>query len=285
MNIFLTGATGYIGSAVATALREAGHDVAALVRAESDTRHLRDLGVYLLVAELEELPALRDTFLSYDALVHTAVAGQNKVAADRAAVETFSSMPGHFVYTSGVWVMGNTTHADESTPVNPLPIVSWRPEHEQIVLDAGGSVVRPGCVYGGKQSLFAGWFADAEQQQPIRIVGDGGNRWAMVDVHELAEFYVRAVQDKVSGVLLATDDTRATLDECARALSPQGTIEHQNADDAREKLGMFADALLLDQQIDSRKSRELLDWSPKKTFTSSISEQWQEWKQTRSATD
>lgn len=277
MKIFITGGTGYIGGAVAAALRGRGHEVAALVRADADPKRLRDLGVFLLTGDLQSLPDLHDQLVDYDAFVHTAQAAKNTAAADRAAVDTFTSLPGHFVYTSGVWVLGNTRHADEASPVNPLSIVAWRPSHEELVLGSGGAVVRPGCVYGGKQSLFAAWFAAAEQHEPIEITGDGDNRWPLVNLHDLADFYVRAVEQGATKVLHAIDDSRSTLNECAAALSSD--VVHVPLDAAREKFGAFADALALDQTIDSRESRAKLGWEPKRTFLSSIDEQWREWRQ------
>ncbi|MFP5245369.1 MAG: NAD-dependent epimerase/dehydratase family protein [Thermoanaerobaculia bacterium] len=281
MNIFLTGATGYIGGAVAAALRNAGHEVAALVRPDADSKQLRDLGVVLLAGELESLPSLRDQLANYDAFIHTAQAKQNTVAADRAAVDTFTSFGRPFIFTSGVWVLGNTKDAHEGSDVNPLSLVAWRPAHEELVLGAGGAVLRPGCVYGGKQSLLADWFAAAEQNRPLQLVGDGTNRWAMVDVHELADLYVRAIG--TSGVLHGIDDSHATLEESARAVAPDGTIEKTPLEDARAHLGPFADALAIDQQISSTETRQKTGWNPRKTFTGSVAEQWREWKQTRSA--
>ncbi|HVE72883.1 MAG TPA: NAD-dependent epimerase/dehydratase family protein [Thermoanaerobaculia bacterium] len=285
MRVFLTGATGYIGGAVAGALRDAGHDVGALVRADADSKRLRDLGVVLITGELESLPSLRDQLASYDAFVHTAQSRQNTVEADRAAVDTFTSLGGFFVYTSGVWVLGNTNGADEASDVNPLSLVAWRPSHEELALGAGGAVLRPGCVYGGKQSLLAEWFAAASQNRPLQIVGDGSNHWAMVDVHELADLYVRAVTQRATGVLHGIDDTRATLDECARAVAPKGTIEHVPLDAARQNLGPFADALSVDQTIDSGETRAKTRWEPQRTFTTSVEAQWQEWRRSRSAVE
>jgi nucleoside-diphosphate-sugar epimerase len=286
MRVFLTGATGYIGSAVASALRNAGHEVGALVRADADSRHLRDLGAFLITGDLDSLPSLHDQLESYDAFVHTAQSRQNTAEADLAAVDTFTSLNGHFVYTSGVWVLGNTTGAaDEASAVNPLSLVAWRPPHEERVLGAGGAVLRPGCVYGGKQSLLADWFAAATQDRALQIVGDGTNHWAMVHLHDLTDLYVRAVTQRTTGVLHGIDDTRATLDECARAVAPEGTIEHVPLDDARGNLGPFADALAVDQTIDSGETRTKTGWSPRRTFTSSVEEQWSEWRQSQSATE
>jgi nucleoside-diphosphate-sugar epimerase len=278
MRVFLTGATGYIGSAVAAALRTAGHEVGALVRPDADSKRLRDLGAGLITGELEALPSLREQLEGYDAFVHAAQSRQNTVEADRIAVDTFTSLKGFFVYTSGVWVLGNTSTADEASDVNPLELVAWRASHEELALGSGGAVLRPGCVYGGRQSLLADWFAAATQNRAIEIVGDGANHWAMVDLHDLTDLYLRAIEKRAAGVLHGIDDTRATLDECARAVAPNGTIEHIPLDAARRNLGPFADALAVDQQIDSKATREKTGWSPRRTFTSSVEEQWLEWR-------
>lgn len=281
MRIFLTGATGYIGGAVAEGLRNRGHEVAALVRPDADSKRLRDLGVVIIAGDLEALPGLRDQLENFEAFVHTAQAKQNTVAADRAAVDTFTALQRFFVYTSGVWVLGNTHDAHEASPVNPLPIVEWRPPHEELALGGGGVVIRPGCVYGGRQSLFADWFAAAEQNRPLKIVGDGSNRWAMVHLRELADLYVRVVEHQMTGMLHGIDDSDMTIEECARAVAPNGTIEKTPIADAREKLGPFADALAVDQHISSERTRHETGWNPWKTFRSTIEEQWEEW---RSAT-
>lgn len=278
MRIFMTGATGYIGGAVAHELRRRGHEVTALVRPDAEAKHLRDAGVVLVAGELATLPSLTDTLDDHDALLHTAVARQNAAEGDRIAVDAFTSRNRHFVYTSGVWILGNTRGADESSPVNPLAISAWRAPFEERVIKAGGAVLRPGCVYGGRQSLLAKWFAAAEQKQPLEIVGDGDNHWSMVDLGELADLYVRALEQRARGVLHGIDDTRASLNECAHAVAPDAPVEHVPLDAARATLGPFADALAVDQQIDSTATRTKTGWTPKRTFVNSVAQQWEEWK-------
>jgi nucleoside-diphosphate-sugar epimerase len=280
MRIFLTGATGYIGGAIAAALRKHDHEVAALVRPDADSRRLRDLGVVLFDGDLQALPSLRDQLENFDAFVHTAQSRQNTVEADRAAVDTFTALNGFFVYTSGVWVLGNTKDARESSPVNPLELVAWRPPHEELVVGTGGVVIRPGCVYGGKQSLLADWFASTQQGRPLQIVGDGSNRWAMVHIDELVDLYLRALEQQAKGILHGIDDSVATLDEMARAVAPNGTIEHTPLATAREKFGPFADALAVDQRISSEDTRRATGWTPAKTFMNSVGEQWRQWNAT-----
>jgi hypothetical protein len=107
----------------------------------------------------------------------------------------------------------------------------------------------------------------------------------MVDLNDLTDLYVRAVTQRTTGVLHGIDDTRATLDECARAVAPNGTFEHVPLEAARESMGPFADALVVDQIIDSGETRAKTGWAPQRTFTSSVEEQWLEWRRSRSATE
>ncbi len=275
MRVFLTGATGYVGGAAALALRERGHEVAALVRPESDASQLRERGAFIVAGDLDTLPHLTDTLAAYDALVHTAFSMQDPVEKDRIAVETLSAQKGFFVFTSGVWVLGNSNgkRLDESNPVNPLRLVAWRPAHEKMALANGrGAVVRPGCVYGGKQSLLADWFAAADQKRALQIVGDGNNRWAMVAIHDLADCYVRVIEQRVSGIFHAVDDTRSTLNDCARAVAPSAQIEHVPPE------GPMAEALTANQMVSSAATRRKLGWTPRRTFVESVDEQWREWR-------
>jgi Nucleoside-diphosphate-sugar epimerases len=285
VRVFVTGATGYIGSAVAPALRERGHDVTALVRPETDPKNLRDLGVAVVAGDLASLPSLASTLGGYDAFLHIAQANTPDVAAlNRTALDVYTSQPGFLVYTSGVWVCGNTNNeiVDESASPNPLPLVAWRPEQEQAALATGRSaVLRPGCVYGGKQSLCAAWFEAAEKKQPVCLAGDGNNQWAMVNLHDLADCYVRITEQRATGIFHAVDDTNETLLGCALAIALGSAIETIPIETARQKFGPFADALTVDQRVSSTATRKKLGWTPSREFTSSVDEQWREWREIR----
>ncbi len=280
MRVFLTGATGYIGSAVAAALRAREHDVLALVRAEGDTSRLDRLGVTLVRGDLQSLPALAASGAldGVDAFVQAAQPSGDPAGPSRTALETFLARNAYTLYTSGVWVLGNGP-ADEATPVRPLPIVAWRPELEALVLRGNGGVLRPGCVYGGRQSLFAPWFAAAAKNEPVNVAGDGNNRWAFIDLHDLADCFVKVIEARSPGIHHAVDDSRATLNECARAVAPQGAIAHVPL-----PAGPFGEALAIDQEVSSAETRRRLGWSPTRDFLGSVSRQWDEWRaETQSA--
>jgi nucleoside-diphosphate-sugar epimerase len=279
LRVFLTGGTGYVGGAIAEALRERGHDVVALARPEADAAGLREIGAVIVTGDIDSLPSMTETLVECDTIIHTAQSNSRTAELANKALDVFTAQRAHLIATSGVWVLGNTTNANERSPVNPIEIVSWRADTEQRALAAGACVIRPGCVYGGKQSLLRDWFAAVEQQRPIQIVGNGRNHWAMVDLHELAKLYVRAAELRATGILHAIDDTRAPLEQCARAVGPSSRLDFLPADAMRAKLGAFVDALVLDQIIDSSDTRQRIGWNPKRTFTSSVPEQWGEWRQ------
>lgn len=293
MKIFITGATGYIGSAVALDLRARGHEVTALVRAGRATSVLRDAGVQFVEGTLGTILDHLDVIEAHEVYVHTAQSNDaDKVLNDENAIEAltrFRHGGRYFIYTSGVWVLGNAGPAvdDEAMPPEPIELVAWRPKHERIVLEASRdgfdtAVIRPGCVYGRSQSLLRGWFEAARDGRPVEIVGDGANRWAMVDLGDLVDCFRLAIEQRATGILHAVDDTRATLREMAtaviRAKGSASTIATIPPALARQQLGGFADALMLDQHVSSAWTRQHLGWTPKREFVSSVGEQWEEFR-------
>ncbi|MBI3872963.1 MAG: NAD-dependent epimerase/dehydratase family protein [candidate division Zixibacteria bacterium] len=279
MKVFVTGASGYIGHAVALAIRRAGHEVWGLVRAAERVAELARDEVHAVVGRMEEPDSYAPTAGECNALVHTAQDhGDNSVALDKKTIEALVSLgrkgpqPKSFIYTSGVWVYGDTGGrlVDETTPPKPAQRVIWRPEHEQMVLRAEGMrtvVVRPGCVYGRRGGLPGSWFAGALADRPLRVVGDGNNRWAMVHVDDLATGYVCVLESAYTREIFNfTDRSRATIREmtqaAVRAAGYGGAIEFVPVSEASKTLGSYAECLALDQHVDSRKAVRLLGWQP-----------------------
>src|SRR5258705_5594426 len=150
MQVFLTGASGYIGSAVLESFIRAGHEVTALVRDPEKAEYIARRGVRPVIGDLDKPASYAVDAERAEVIVHTALDGtsrRNKI--DRQAVDTFLGAAGNraasgraaaFVYTSAVWVLGDTVApAAEDAPVKPTPHVAWRPEHERLLLDAGRS--------------------------------------------------------------------------------------------------------------------------------------------------
>ena len=276
MKVFLTGGSGYIGSAVALALKKAGHDVLALVRSEAKGEALKKAGVKLAVGELGNPAGYAGAAWGRAAFVHVAQdwSAQGPELDRRTISSARDLLRGQvgatFIYTSGCWVQGPTDGvADESTPAKPARAVSWRPAHEQAALEMARDgirsvVVRPGIVYGGARGgIPAMFFGTALKHGAAQTVGAGENHWPLVHIDDLAELYVRLVERAPAGsVYYAADASRLTQREiaeaAARAAGKDGKIQPQQPDGTP-----YQEALTLDQQISSEKARNDLDWRPR----------------------
>ena len=283
MKIFVTGGTGYIGSAVALRLKKAGHVVSALVRSLDKAKDLAAAGVKLVQGDLASPAGYAGAAYGSDAVVHTAQDhGAESVDLDKKAIQTARELlrgrvGATLVYTSGVWVIGNTAGdgpVDESAPLNPIKIVAWRPAHEQLALDAQKDgiravVVRPGIVYGGaKGGIPAGFFGTALKTGAPQIVGDGSNVWPMVHIDDLAELYVRLDERGPAGsIFFAVDGSQHTVKEIAeaagKAAGKGAALTSQTLEQASQAMGPFAEALALNQRVSGEKARNELDWRPR----------------------
>jgi nucleoside-diphosphate-sugar epimerase len=280
MKVFLTGATGYIGSAIATTLQAANHEVLGLARSATAEEKLRSHHIQPIQGDLHDVQSLITGAQQADAVIHAASTNDAEIATlDRQAVEIFlSTLEGtgkSFIYTSGTWILGNTgdTIADETSPLNPTPLVAWRAEIEPLVLAAKERnirtiVIRPALVYGHGGGLVAMMVQSGLQQGVVQFVGNGQNRWTLIHVDDLARCYVAALDHAPSGSLfIAADDRQVvSLHAIAEAASHAAGIPGQTRSwaltDAQQAMGAFADALVLDQQVSSVKARQTLDWQP-----------------------
>ena len=282
MHIFLTGATGYIGSAVLDAFLRGGHEVDALVREPAKAEYLERRGVRAIVGELGNPAAYAPVAEQAEVIVHTALdPSVRRDKRDCQAVETFlasatnrsaSGQPAAFVYTSAVWVLGDTdAPVQEDAPLRPTAYAAWRHEHEQLVLDAGSRstlrtvVVRPGIVYGGTRGIIADLLKGASDGL-VRVIGEGNNHWPCIYVRDLADVYLRvATRPEAFGVFHANDEADESVvdivDAIAGHVRMRPDIRHVPLPEARSKMGAYADALALDQRVRSPRARAL-GWSP-----------------------
>jgi nucleoside-diphosphate-sugar epimerase len=286
MRIFLTGATGYIGAAVLDALVRGGHDVTALVRNKEKARGVAKRGGHPAIGDLADPESYRAAAEAQDGYIHTAFDARSGrgAAIDRLVIDTIleaarrprtsgSSAPARrfVIYTSGVWVLGSTPDpATEEAPINPVEHVSWRPNHEQMIAAANSDrlrtvVVRPGVVYGGGDGIVGDLFKSASNGL-VRVVGDGNNHWPLVYDRDLADLYARlAVREDAAGVYHANDEGDERVNDIVAAIKPylpvRPDVRHVPIDEARHKMGTYADALVLDQVVRSPRARAI-GWTP-----------------------
>jgi nucleoside-diphosphate-sugar epimerase len=286
MRIFLTGATGYIGSAVLDALVRGGHDVTALVRDNEKARRVAKRGGHPVIGDLADPDSFRAAADAQDGYVHAAYDSRSGrgPSIERAALETIlaaarrprtarSSAPGKrfVVYTSGIWILGRTHEpANEDSPINPSEIASWRPDNEQLVIDAANdrlrtAIVRPGVVYGGRNGMVGDIFKAASNGL-VRVVGDGNNHWPLVYDRDLADLYARlAAREDAAGIYHANDEGDERVNDIVDAIKPyvpvRPDVRHVPIEEARSKMGAYAEALALDQLVRSPRARAI-GWAP-----------------------
>ena len=306
MRIFLTGATGHIGAAVLDALVRGGHDVTALVRNTEKAKRVAKRGGHPVIGDLADPESYRAAAEAQDGYVHTAFDARSGrgAAIDRAVVDAMleaarrprtagSNGPARrfIIYTSGVWVLGPTPDpATEDAPINPVGHVAWRPTHEQLVVEAHSdrlrtAVVRPGVVYGGGDGIVGDLFQSASNGL-VRVVGDGNNHWPLVYDRDLADLYARlAAKDDAAGVYHANDEGDERVNDIVDAIKPYVSVKpdvrHVPIDEARHKMGTYADALVLDQVVRSPRARAL-GWTPTlHTVAGNAARLLEEWRASR----
>ncbi len=298
MRVFLTGGTGYLGSAVFEALFRAGHHVVALARDPEKVERLKARGATGILGELGSPNKFIPEIQASDAVIHTAFESSARgVEKDRQAIDTIvsalKSRGGSkvFIYTSGVWVLGqNSWPAEEDSPLRPATHVTWRPAHEQAVLDAGQNglrtiVVRPGILYGGGRGIVSDLLKDALNGL-VRVIGPGKNYWACVYDRDVADLYLRLVQSgDAAGIFHANDEADERVDDIAEAiaahLAQRPDIRHVPLPEAKKKLGTYAEALALDQRVRSPRARAL-GWTPAlRSISANVPRLFEEFRNTR----
>ena len=210
MRVFLTGASGYVGSHVAMELLARGHEVIGLARQPSE-RTKYDAAVQWCFGDLSDPSTFWDQMEKVNAVVHCAMdysaSGEN-AELDRQFVDQMSEYEGHFVYTGNLFAHRSSTTLEESLIGDGE---NWRFQSEAAAMDRKGpsSVIRLGFVYGGKggylwEILSPGTLAGLESDSIPDVL------WPMIHVRDVASLYATVLGAHGSGVFHAFDGERAT---------------------------------------------------------------------------
>ena len=297
MRVFITGATGYIGRAVALRMARGGHDVYGLCRNAERGAALAAAGVRPVFGELESPESFLGTLQNCDAAVHAASDPAHPAAHDQKALETFriAAQDGRLrrlIYTSGVWVNGpgEGRVIDESAPIEPLELVRWRAAHEDVVMDLAeqevtAMIFRPGIVYGESRGVIGAMFAEARDQHTVTYPGDGSQHWPLVHCDDVAEAYALGLEHGKGGQrYLLCDESQYTVREIAAAIGRWSGAEPKPwpREGVIEKLGLYGEALLTDQKVTSGKARRELGWVPRHAaFVNEAEALYREWQSYR----
>ncbi|AUX40435.1 hypothetical protein SOCE26_018360 [Sorangium cellulosum] len=270
MDIFITGASGFIGSAIARALLARGHHVRGLARSDVSEARVRACGAAPIRGDLSRLDVLAREAAAGDGVVHTAATtGEDRAATDAAAVTAMLSAMngGVFVTTTGApRARSSRVPVPEEDTASPGGPLEWLAAAESRVLGAThvrGLVVRPPIVYGDGDGPVARLVQGARAAGVARYIDDGANRWSTVHVQDLALAYAMLLESDATGVFHAAEASPVPMADLFSAIGDAAgvPVTAWSLDEARAAHGPLAGFLAMDAALDATRLRGL-GWSP-----------------------
>ena len=280
MRIFITGATGFIGSAIVAELINAGHQVLGLTRSEAGAQSLIAAGAEVFRGNLEDLESLRRGAAMSDGVIHTAFNHDfskfvANCEADRQVIEAIGSVLAGsdrpLIITSGTG-MGTAAPGQAATeetfnPDHPNPRKAS--ELAGVSVASRGvnvSVVRLPQVHDTvKQGLISPLIQFAREKQVSAFVGDGLNRWPAVHVSDAARLYRLALEKQEAGSRYhAVAEEGIPLRNIAEVIGRglKVPVVSLSQEEARAHFGWLGDFAGLDLLASSEKTQERLGWRP-----------------------
>jgi len=281
MRVFVTGATGFIGSAVVEDLLAAGHQVVGLARSDQAAEALTALGVEVHRGSLHDLDSLRSGSAAADGAVHTAYIHDFSPSANPAAAaqadgdaiaalgEALEGSGRPLVVAAGLpGVRGRAATEEDPVPENPhWPRVSERAALAFADRGVRVSVLRmPPSVHGeGDYAFVPALIGIARAKGLAAYVGDGSNTWPAVHRLDAAHLFRLAVESAPAGARLnAVGDEGVPFRDIAAVIGKHLDVPVKSitAEEAAEHFGVFAGFAQIDATASSAGTRRLLGWEP-----------------------
>ncbi|KIV86291.1 hypothetical protein PV11_01909 [Exophiala sideris] len=284
MRVFVTGAAGWVGSAVTKELIQHGHKVLGLARSDATAEQITKAGGEVLRGDLEDLESLRKGAQETDGTLHLAFIHDfsnmtHATAVDRAAIsalgEVVAGTGKPLIITSGSLIVANVDDAvaTEDTDIDRNgPFDRWKSEDLIISLskekDVKGMVVRlTPTVHGdGDKGFVPGLIASARQNGAAIYVGDGSAQWPAVHRYDAAVLYRLALEKGKAGAIYHAAAEQGIAQKDIQGLIGKVLnlpVESKSLEEALPKLGFFAHVTNMDKPISSVKTQKELGWQPK----------------------
>lgn len=277
MRIFVTGASGWIGSAVVPELIRAGHQVLGLARSDASAKAIADMGAEVLRGDLNDTDALGAGALDSDGVIHLAFVVPSVTEAatrtDARAIETFVTSlagSGKPLVVSGATLVTPGRPATERDELIAAGPIAARIANMRAALAAADRGVRtcllmlPRSVHGQgeRHGFIPQLIAMARARGISGYIGDGASRWPAVHVKDAARLYRLAVEQAPAGAVLnAVGDEGVPVREVAEAIGRSLNLPTQSLP-AEEYGGMLVRLLSTDMPASSAVTRELMGWQP-----------------------
>ncbi len=277
MRIFVTGASGWIGSAVVPELIGAGHQVLGLARSDAAAKAVADLGAEVVRGDLNETDVLRAGALDSDGVIHLAFVvpsvTEEATRTDAAAIGTFVASlagSGKPLVISGATLVTPGRPATERDELIARGPIAARISNMRTALAAAERGVRPCLVMlprsvhgqGDRHGFIPRLIAMARAKGVSGYIGDGTSRWPAVHVKDAATLYRLAVEEApAASVLNAVGDEGVPVREIAEAIGRRLDLPARSRP-AGEYEGMMVPLLSTDMPASSAITQELLGWKP-----------------------
>ena len=277
MNVFVTGASGWIASAVIPELLAAGHSVTGLARTDASAAKVEALGASVVRGSLTEPDILGEAAASADGVIHLAFPHENMndlagaaLTERRGVVAMLEALAGTgkpIVLASGTPVIeGRPSTEDDDTPGGPM---AARGANADLSLASAADGVRPSVVRlprsvhgdGDKHGFIAQLSRMFREAGAAMYVGDGTNRWCAVHVLDAAHLFRLAVENAPAGAVLhAVGDEGIPVRTLAEALAARLGLRTESV--TPERLGFYGMMQTRDHATTAVKTRQLLGWEP-----------------------
>jgi nucleoside-diphosphate-sugar epimerase len=281
MHVFVTGATGWIGSAVVDELHDAGHEVTGLARSDDSAAALEKKGARVHRGDLDDLPGIRAGAAGAEAVVHLAnkhdwadPAGSDR--AERGAVETMlDALAGTgrpIVVANGLSGLVEGRPATEADPSPAVGPGSDRGGSENLTLDHAERGVRsmvvrfaPSVHGAGDWGFVAFLTAAAKERGVSGYIGDGSTTWSAAhrtDAARLVRLGLEAAPagSRLHAVAEEAVSTRDIAEAIGRSLGLP--VESIAPEEAAEHFGFIGGFFGMDMAASSARTRELTGWTP-----------------------
>ena len=286
MNIFITGAAGFIGGSIATGLARRGHEVTGLVRSAEQAEELKALGITPVIGTLEDSELLTRQARAADGVINAASSDHR--GAVLALIEGLKGSNKPFLHTSGSSIVGDASGGQGGGQVyyegqlpEATPDKAARVAIDDLVIASAKEGVRSAVlcntlIYGKSLGVnrdsvqLPRLLKQARKSGVVRHVGPGENVWSNVFIEDVVDLYALALEKTPAGTFYFVESGEASFVDMSNAMAEAMGLAKAQAwplKDAEAEWGyeMANYGLGSNSRVRGKNARELLGWAPKRS--------------------
>lgn len=285
MNVFITGASGYIGGSVAKALVTTGHKVSGLVRSDARADAVRAHGIEPVIGTLDDVAILEAQAADADLIVSAANADHE--VSVKSLLRALEGTGKTFIHTSGSSIVGTQAGGqrvddvyDEETPFSPSPGRAARAALNAHILSYSEKglrpvIVCPSLIYGlghgaTEHSMQVPWLIETARKNGIaKHYGPGENKWSNVHIDDLVDLYLLALESAPSGAFYYAENGENSMREICKSINKmlafEGDPKAMSLSEAAIEWGEgpAQNTMGSNSRVRAKRARAELGWSPK----------------------